>query len=738
MARPLPKEITSLIHHITLNEQGWWDKTIQRLIISALGSVDNKQLTTEEILTFVKSNYDTHVDNEKINKQLDKLCSTKAILRIEKGVFVLSESELNNFNKDITKFEETEQNVKNQFLELIKKECNTDEQEKITWEVFNTELLIPILYEFGAKTYELITGKGIKLESNHRFKKFLSKFPVERHVIIKDAIIDFLNPQNPSVRGLILRKLNAYFFLEAIKLPSNAIEKINAASKKQITFKVFVDTNFLFSFLGLHENPSNEAAKSLLEIIEKVANKVKIKLYITPLTIDETKKVIINEERKLKNLRPTQLLSNVAINHISNGFAKKYFEECNKNKKAIKAEDYFEPYLNNLVKVLRDKGVEIYNDNKFETYTKDQRVIDDIIDQQKIEETVFKNKPHLQKSYEKLEHDFVLWHFVNDLRPSYVESADEAGAFITTVDFRFINYDITKRRKKRIRVPVCIHPTNLIQILQLWVPRDESYDIAILSNLRFPFLFTEFDADTELTTIRIIEQLSRYESIDDLKEETVTSILFNQALRQKIQKTDDKSKDTILVKDAIIEEIKIHKILVDDKVKQVEILDEKVKEKENIVAGLSEEKSKTEQTNTELIGRLEKLENEKRLENKYHSDKENWLIKKEHFLLKKWDEMPKRKWMLPLFLIGILFVISLILLLYRQFHLEAYFSILITITVFLGGTIVLSFFNRDKLSVSFLYNFRTEKYRKDKMKEFEKDYLKENPEPKRSNYAEIK
>ena len=35
MTKTLPKEIASLIHHITLNEQGWWDKTIQRLIISA-------------------------------------------------------------------------------------------------------------------------------------------------------------------------------------------------------------------------------------------------------------------------------------------------------------------------------------------------------------------------------------------------------------------------------------------------------------------------------------------------------------------------------------------------------------------------------------------------------------------------------------------------------------------------------------------------------------------------------
>ena len=738
MTKTLPKEIASLIHHITLNEQGWWDKTIQRLIISALGSVENKQLTIEKIVKFVKDNYDTHIDNDKVKKQIEKLCSSKAILKVDTDTFLLSESELNSFNNDISKYEETELKVQFEFLEIIKKECNDEEQKIITWELFNNELLIPILYEFGAKTYELITGQGIKLESNHRFKKFLSKFPSERHVIIKDAIIDFLNPQNPLVRGLILRKLNAYFFLEAIKLPTTAIDKINIASKKQVTFKVFVDTNFLFSFLGLHENPSNEAAKTLLDTIARISNKVKIKLYITPLTIDETKKVIINEEQKLKNLRPTQVLSNVAVNHISNGFAKKYFEECNKSNQSIKASDYFEPYLNNLIKVLREKGVEIYNDNKFQNYTTDQRVIDDILDQQKLEETQFKNKPHLQKSYEKLEHDFVLWHFVNDLRPSYVESADEAGAFITTVDFRFINFDNIKRRKKRLKIPVCIHPTNLIQILQLWIPRDEAFDIAVLSNLRFPFLFTEFDADTELTTIRIIEQLSRYENVNDLKEDTVTSILFNQALRQKIQTNDDKIKDAILVKDAIIEEIKVHKILVEDKTNQLVQLDEKVKQKEELVSNLTSEKKQTEQTNSDLIQRLDKLENEKKLESKYFTDKENWQSKKDFQLLKSWDELPKRKWYLPFFVLGIISVFCTIILLYHYFHLESYFSILVSLSLFLLGTIVMSFFNRDKIGISFNYNFRTENFRKEKMKEFEKQFLDKNPQPKRNEYTEYK
>lgn len=738
MGKTLPKEIISLIHHITLNEQGWWDKTIQRLIISALGSVESKQMTVNSILSFINKNYETYIEDNKINKQLEKLCSTQSIIKINPDTYLLSENELNNFNSDISKFEEVEISIKVLFDDIIKNKCNIDEQSKITWDVFNSELLVPILYEFGAKTYELITGQGIQLESNHKFKKFLSKFPNERHVIIKDAIIKFLDPHNSLVRGYILRKLNAYFFLEALKLPSDAINKINLASKKQITFKVFVDTNFLFSFLGLHENPSNEAAKNLLEVISVVSNKVKIKLYISPLTIDETKKVIINEEQKLKNLRPTQVLSNVALNHLSNGFAKKYFEECNKQGKSIKAEDYFEPYLNNLVKVLREKGVEIYNDNKFQNYTTDQRVIDDIIEQQKLEETIYKKSPHLKKSYEKLEHDFVLWNFVNDLRPNYVESADEAGTFITTVDFRFINFDTLKRRKKRLRVPVCIHPTNLIQILQLWIPRDENFDIAILSNLRFPFLFTEFDADTELTTIRIIEQLSRYENVDDLQEDTVTSILFNKALRQKIKSNEDKNKDILLVKDAIIEEIKINKTLINTKTEQLEKLEKTVKEKNNLVSSLTNEKETSQEENAKLELRIEQLENENRLQSRYYSDKEKWNEDKDKATLKEWDDLPKRKWYLFVFLLVSAITIGTMIVIYLIFRTNDVLKILMPICTLVGGTIALSFFNREKISTSFRHNFRTEKFRKEKIKEFEETYKKNKPEPKRSDYFTYK
>lgn len=740
MARTLPKEITSLIHHVALNEQGWWDKTIQRLIVSALWNADGNQLTKAEITTYCLAKCNVILNADKLNRQIDKLCSSKSLLKIDKETFKLCETEIVNFNADIKRYDEIESSARKYFEEIIKKHCNEEEQLKITWESFNSDLLIPVLYEFGAKTYELITGKGLPIETNVKFKKYLTQFPLERHTTIRDAIIAFLNPQNSDVRSLVLRKLNAYFFLEAANLSSDAVDQIAKVSKRQPTFKVFIDTNFLFSILGLHENPSNEAAQALIETIAKVSNKVKFKFYISPLTIEETRKVIIKEEQRLKNLRPTQLISKVASDYISNGFAKKYFEECSRAKKAIKAEDYFAPYMESMIVVLKSKGIDIYNDSKFEEYSTSQKVIDDIVQQQEWEQKKF--PAYLQKSYEKLKHDFVLWHFVSDLRPAYVESADQASAFVVTIDFRFINFDAKKRKgSRRLQVPICVHPTNLIQILQLWVPRDVEFESAVLSNLRFPFLFTEFDADTEYTTIRIIEQISRYENIDDLPEDTLRAVLFNKALRSKIDEPENRNKEASLVKEAIIEENKKANQLVEITSQRAKILDrhlqEKHKELEYLSGTLQSEKSEKQvvlSANDSLLQRIEKLENEREQERKYNSDKSQWHIDKENYILKKWDELPKRKMYFFSFVISTLLIIGLMIGLFIKFKTDDVLKLLLPMVTLVGGTIGLSFFNREKIANSCNYNFRTENFRKKRVAEFEKEFIKAKKEPEITDY----
>jgi hypothetical protein len=88
-------------------------------------------------------------------------------------------------------------------------------------------------------------------------------------------------------------------------------------------------------------------------------------------------------------------------------------------------------------------------------------------------------------------------------------------------------------------------------MLQLWLPRDEALDRALLHGIR-SLLPSVFDSQAEEATVRILTTLARYENVDDLDENTITMVLLNQALGDRIRKVDDVRQQVELVREAIV------------------------------------------------------------------------------------------------------------------------------------------------------------------------------------------
>jgi len=97
-------------------------------------------------------------------------------------------------------------------------------------------------------------------------------------------------------------------------------------------------------------------------------------------------------------------------------------------------------------------------------------------------------------------------------------------------------------------------PASLMQVLQFWVPRDEELERAIVGSIRAPFLFLDFDRDSEAITARILSKLARFENVDDLGEATLTRILINDALRDRLEAAQSGEADEELVESAVIDE----------------------------------------------------------------------------------------------------------------------------------------------------------------------------------------
>jgi len=256
----LPAELLSLVHHIELNKAGWWSKAIQRFVMGVVW-LHGDSLTADEIANELRATFDANVDPSRVKEEITKLLPANILLQLPNGRLKLSEKARTDLESEINEAHEIEARARKRFIEVFQTFCPALAPEE-GWESFNKQFLLPLVREIGARTYELVSGTSLNLEATTRFPEFLSSYSPDHRQGIRDAIVRFMDPKEPSVRSYLLRHLNAYFFIQAGSLQKTAVNSLDKIAKHHPPFKVFVDTNFLFSFLSLHESPSNEAAKS--------------------------------------------------------------------------------------------------------------------------------------------------------------------------------------------------------------------------------------------------------------------------------------------------------------------------------------------------------------------------------------------------------------------------------------------------------------------------------------------
>jgi hypothetical protein len=546
--KSLTPELINLIHHTELNKIGWWNRSLQQLITSVLWLTD-KDLSEAGLERCLNETFHLDVDLPRLRSQCQELKNKGTVIEQPTGDLRLSQAGRNRLEQELAEAQECSNRAKDRFVQLVKEYCPSIEPDKL-WDVFQTKLLVPLVTEIGARTYELVSGSQLDLDTTVRFPEFLRSFEPHQRPEIRKVILTFLNPGDADIRSYILRHLNAYFSVQAGRLSDSTIEALSRSLKNPPTFKVFVDTNFLFSFLEIHENPSNEAAKSLVELTRQIKTKVPCRFYVSPETVDEFKRVVNAQKDFLQGLVLPPNLAQVALEMDLSGVALRFIEFNRTVRQPVSAENYFAPYLEDLIPTLRAKDVDLFND-AMDAYSLRQDVIDDILEQQRFEYSKYGEKA---KSYAQLRHDVVLWHFCKDKRPVRVESPIDAVFWVVTVDYHFLGFDFHKRSTEGASIPICVHPTSLIQLLQFWLPRTSQFEEAMLDSFRLPLMFQEFDPSAESVTVNILKSLARFANAEQLTTDTVSNILVNQALRQGISSEPNVERQIELVHGALVEE----------------------------------------------------------------------------------------------------------------------------------------------------------------------------------------
>lgn len=536
----LPPDLASLIHHVELSRAGWREEAFRLLLLSIVGR-HNGAMTIDDICNEVNRSIPAPVSSSQVEHVVNILVSQSQLVTLANERYRLSEGAradyMRRMDDDLSLTASVERAFDDAFGVLV-------EDAVVDWNRFLGEFLMPLVSDLGARTYELVTGNQSRIQDAPAYRRFLAGLDETYRETASDSLAAFFDSDDTNTRLYILRLLNNSFLAQAMALSDKAMKALLARTSKPLRIRVFLDTNFLFSLLGLHDHPADDVVLALHDVVSRMPGRVNVKFYVLPFTVDEVRKTLEGHIDRLDNFILDRRMARAIEEAKVSGILKRYAQNAYSSGGRMSARDYLSPYLHDFNQVIRDRGVELYN-RDLDFLSTDDDVIGDVEEQMKIQE---KTRPkERQKSYEKMLHDMKLWHFVRRERPSRVDSPLDAGDWAATLDFGLIGFDKTKRRSHE--PGVCIHPTSLLHLLQLWVPSTDLLTSALMESLR-PMLPRILDYDAEKISVRIVGVLSRFES-GDLSDDTVSRVLLSQAVRERIRSATNQEQDIEIIQSEV-------------------------------------------------------------------------------------------------------------------------------------------------------------------------------------------
>lgn len=547
----LPSELIALVHHVELSNAGWWELAVERLVVIALWG-SSAPLGSAQIVRRLSEEFEIAVQASEVELALGGLSASQVIEAHGGDAYTLAAATRDALSERIGASEALMEAFRSRFeqtLDLFGVGLPGDAD--AGWSIFLEELIAPLVASLGARVYELSGSDGMGvIDESKAVEAFLSHF--EDPDVARKALVALLDPGEEVVRASLLQWLSASYVAQASRLPRHALTSLIPVEGERPSLRVFLDTNYVFSLLGLHGNPSNEAAVDLRRVLEDVRDSVDVSLYVLPITVEELQRVLRSVSMHFGETRPSVQLAAAATGLHSAGLIARYLEVASVADPPPSIAEFFEPYEQNPLVILRQNGVELFNE-AMASYRTEGSVLDDLHAQEEFQRV----HRDFVKPYESNLHDMVLWHCVSRKRPPGETDALKARDWIATVDFAgLLSFDRHKQRQSGSALPVCIHPSTLVQLLQFWIPRDEALDRAVAASFRLPILMGEFDDRAQEVTIRILRRLARFEGVADLSQETIREILVGEALRGRISVATTEEEEDDLVKLELIERLR--------------------------------------------------------------------------------------------------------------------------------------------------------------------------------------
>jgi hypothetical protein len=341
--------------------------------------------------------------------------------------------------------------------------------------------------------------------------------------LAREAIRQFFVETTPARSRYIAQLLDGTFSFFAI-----CVDEVTSAYLKTAIqpVSIFLDTNFVFGLLKLHDNPLNEVSEELVEAIRE--HQFPFKLYYHERTLREFQNAIYNIRERLLSYAWTQELSRAAIRTRSLSTIELRYHEANAHN-PVDARAFLTKYQH-VEELLKEKGFTVYREPQ-----KGPAQIDQLEKEQTL--LIAKYNRFLvnrlgfdrAKAYRTIEHDMIVWQTVKYLRQRG-SSVLDIGALFLTADQNLYAFDWNEMRPEDGTGHVIL-PNQLLQLLRPFLVVTADFDKKFAATFAIP----EFRTLASGYTSAAAKVLGYLTTLADVTEETASRILANEVLLGKLR-----------------------------------------------------------------------------------------------------------------------------------------------------------------------------------------------------------
>lgn len=520
-----------------------YESSVRELVMQVVAVADSMSLkTTKDIQVAADAYFGIPLELKTVDSALDLLVAEDRI-RVELGSLTLSGKEQKNRTDLVAASQELEIAVYDNWQTEIKSDGTIADIDFGDLRKCMAVYLTRAFRQHGIETAQMLDAASelgkVETESLvHVLNSTISQhFPKERASAARNLVTNFFRNSDkyPERKKHLIELADGTFSFFTFFIDPAVSARLREGLTK---IEFFLDTNYLWGLLGLHDNQYVESSVEFFSLAKRLNLPFSFR-YHKETERELFRSVASASDSLRQKVWKASISDTLKKSAFISGIERKFHEKNAVSKTDVSM--FLKPF-ENISRMVQEQDIRM--DNREVQWG---AAVNDLFHEyDEYLQTIEKGK-----SYEAMEHDMRLLWLARSMR-SNSKSPLHAGTLLLTCDSRLYNFDVHNSRKHG-RWPTAILPNVLLQILRPAIKQTDDFDTMFVKTFSLP----EFRSYSKKSSQAVQTMAEILTAVDGWKPAMIEQLLMDEILVKEIAHAKSSHEIVDKLNAAIVERVAV-------------------------------------------------------------------------------------------------------------------------------------------------------------------------------------